>query len=359
MIGRIPHHQINALRALMRSPCSLQQSKQCCQLIQRTKCGSLYSAKGFHSAALSCGNLNKNAESIHVATNQISTELRRFALRRFGLNFASALRTPFLSQRYYVGIAEISMLQLAKQRSLDLYQRHSLDEYQNTILRHNSTDRTQSLRLFSAASNRNRGTRPTSNKHDGPDLINERLIKALLRGKNITADNVQVRLVIDQGKGQPSQIDIVSLTAAMDTSSKLGVDLVGINIKQDPPVIKAIDVKKLIYDKNKKSSGSGGGSGGSGMKQTKTYKFKAGIQENDLNRKAENVIKYLSKGHPCQITITSNNFNLKSDSDAVITTLNRVREVVGDYAVEGHKVRKNVKGSFATIAFQPNNKKRK
>lgn len=88
------------------------------------------------------------------------------------------------------------------------------------------------------------------------------------------------------------------------------------------------------------------------------YHGKAGIDDNDLTRKVENLAKYLVKGHTCKITITSNRKNLRRDKEAVVTTLNRVREIVGDRAVEPRALRGNEQGTHAVITFQPNPKAR-
>ena len=71
------------------------------------------------------------------------------------------------------------------------------------------------------------------------------------------------------------------------------------------------------------------------------------------------MIKYLRKGHSCQVTLSSNRQNLNQDKNAVETTLNRVREIVGDYALEQRALKKNPRGSFGRLLLQPNNNKKK
>ena len=89
-----------------------------------------------------------------------------------------------------------------------------------------------------------------------------------------------VRLVIDQARDEKSQISILSLKKAIEMSSALGVDLVGINLEQNPPVVKAVDYNKLLYKESKKSSSSG-------MKSSKEFKFKVRINYSPL--KSDNV----------------------------------------------------------------------
>lgn len=209
------------------------------------------------------------------------------------------------------------------------------------------------------ATNRKGKGRGGRNSNANEPLTNDDLVTKVMRlnkGKN--AKNIQVRLVIDQGKGEKSEIEVMSLMEAITKSTELRVDLVAINLEQDVPVISAVDFQKLLYLKSKKSSSGGSGGSQSVKKQTKEYKFKAGIEDNDLQRKADNMIGYLNKGHACQVTISSNRRRLMADEDAVVTTLNRVREIVGDNAVESRALQKNERGSFGKLMLQPNTKKK-
>lgn len=65
-------------------------------------------------------------------------------------------------------------------------------------------------------------------------------------------------------------------------------------------------------------------------KSLKIFKFRAGIDNNDLQRKTKNLIEYLRKGYTCQVIITSNNRNLREDTDALSNTLERVQLLVDD-----------------------------
>mmetsp|Transcript_20702 Transcript_20702/g.45201 ORF Transcript_20702/g.45201 Transcript_20702/m.45201 type:complete len:328 (-) Transcript_20702:173-1156(-) len=202
-----------------------------------------------------------------------------------------------------------------------------------------------------------------SDRSSGP-MKNEHLVRAIIGAANAPGpESVQVRLVVDKGPGNPPDTDVVSLQSAIETSNDLGVDLIEISLKQDVPVIKAIDFTRLMYEKSKKSKPSGGGNKGSGKggssKATKEFKFKAGIADNDLERKADNMIKYLLKGHPCQVTILSNRFRLRQDANAASNTLQRVREVLGDHVMEPKNTKVNEAGTYTTMRFEPNPKKAK
>eukprot|EP00557_Chaetoceros_sp_GSL56_P004963 CAMPEP_0176494468 /NCGR_PEP_ID=MMETSP0200_2-20121128/10118_1 /TAXON_ID=947934 /ORGANISM="Chaetoceros sp., Strain GSL56" /LENGTH=254 /DNA_ID=CAMNT_0017892239 /DNA_START=303 /DNA_END=1067 /DNA_ORIENTATION=- len=192
--------------------------------------------------------------------------------------------------------------------------------------------------------------------------INEHLIRMLLEKNNssATADDVQIRLILDQGRDEKPLIEIMSLTDAIKISSEKGLDLVGIQVKnQDIPVVKCVDFQKYLYQQNKKGSGGsgGGGSGGGGNKTTKQFSFKAGIDNDDLERKAKNMVSYLVKGHSCQVTITSSRRNLNIDSDVIMTTLGRLKEIIGGDGNPQGNIKKNEWGNRGTLLFQPVSRK--
>ena len=217
---------------------------------------------------------------------------------------------------------------------------------------------THQQRLFAGGYKRKDGGK---GKERGP-LRNEHLVRFLLKSKkSSSADSVQVRLVVDKGAGSPPETNVVTLQSAMDTSNDLGLDLMEISVNQDIPVIKALDYSRLLFEKSKQSKSAAGGKRKGGMKgkqsglAVKEFKFKAGIADNDLERKAENMIKYLVKGHHCQVTIIASRFRLREDAAAGATTLGRVREILGEYVLEP----KNRKGNenYSTMKFEPNPKK--
>lgn len=228
---------------------------------------------------------------------------------------------------------------------------------------HLHSHQTQQQRLFAGGYKRKGGGK---GKQDGP-LRNEHLVRFLLKSKKASsADSVQVRLVVDKGAGSPPETDVATLQSAIDTSNDLGLDLMEISVKQDIPVIKAVDYSRLLFEKSKQSKSSGfgkqkggkkGKGGGGGGLAVKEFKFKAGIADNDLERKAENMIKYLVKGHRCQVTIIASRFRLREDAAASATTLERVREILGEYVMEPKNKKGNEAGTYTTMQFEPNPKK--
>jgi translation initiation factor IF-3 len=166
----------------------------------------------------------------------------------------------------------------------------------------------------------------SSSKNKQP-LCNEDLIRCLLSQKpSSTVDTVQIRLVLDASLLQqapltnsnnnnisknpsPATVQVISLSTAIQLASQYEVDLLAINMEQDPPVIKAVNVQKLLYKESKTSTGSSSSNAGSSSNQQKAVKefqFKTCIGDHDLHRKVENMIAYLKKGHACQVMIQLN-----------------------------------------------------
>ena len=118
-------------------------------------------------------------------------------------------------------------------------------------------------------------SKPRRNQKNDGFLMNEQLIQVLMRRYDAAAGNLHVRLVIDEGPTQPSSIEVVSLLQAMETARDLDVDLIGINLNQNPPVVKAQDYTKLAYKAaSKKQTKGANGS----KKPMKEFKFRVRIR---------------------------------------------------------------------------------
>ena len=87
--------------------------------------------------------------------------------------------------------------------------------------------------------------------------------------------------------------NIVSLEEALKTANRLGLDLVEISPKAEPPVCKVIDYKKFIYDQKKRQKAI----------KSKTVKvvikelrFGPNTGEHDFNFKLKHAEKFLQDG---------------------------------------------------------------
>mmetsp|Transcript_21327 Transcript_21327/g.31358 ORF Transcript_21327/g.31358 Transcript_21327/m.31358 type:complete len:278 (+) Transcript_21327:143-976(+) len=205
-------------------------------------------------------------------------------------------------------------------------------------------------RDFGIRTKRKNMSRRTVKQDKTPKLLsNEVLIRTLFaKNKGATADSIEVRLLVDQGLDTKDEISVMTLTEAISRSVEESKDLIGININHDVPIIKCMEVNRFKYQQKKKSPGKGNTN-----KATKQFSFKAGIDDNDLQRKAGNMISYLQKGHASQLTVSSSRRNLNFDKNAIMTTLNRIIEFVGENGKLQGEIKMNEYGNRGNVLIQP------
>jgi len=212
-------------------------------------------------------------------------------------------------------------------------------------------------------------------------LLNEHLIAALFKKKkrgDASADTYEVRLIVDRGKnknmdddddhedgvgGGPSSSSapasqITTVDAAITLSHDLSLDLMEVNLSQIPPVIKAVDFDKHLYELKKKerkniTKKKKEGGGAISDRPLKEFKFRAGIDDHDLKRKTDNMRGYLEKGHAIRVTLTARKHMLNADEGAIVTTLERVKELVGELAVEARALKANERKSYGSLLMHP------
>jgi len=239
----------------------------------------------------------------------------------------------------------------------------------------------QTHRQFASKRNQKGRNNKAQKIDENAPLLNEHLVAELFNEINekeggaakVSADTFQVRLIIDVGRdgkkgndedsnsssSNNNETRIVTLNEAINISHELSLDLMEVTLKQDPPVIKAVDYDKWLYDQKKKQSkkekGSGpsGGGGAISDRPLKEFKFRAGIADHDLERKTNNMLKYLGKGHAIRVTLTARQRSLNEDAQAISTTLDRVKELIGDKAVEVRGMKANDRLSYGNLLFHP------
>jgi len=105
-------------------------------------------------------------------------------------------------------------------------------------------------------------------------------------GREITA--AFVRMV-----GDGVETNIVSLEEALKTANRLGLDLVEISPKAEPPVCKVTDYKKFIYDQKKRRKAI---KAKTEKVVIKELRFGPNTGEHDFNFKLKHAEKFLQDG---------------------------------------------------------------
>jgi translation initiation factor IF-3 len=106
----------------------------------------------------------------------------------------------------------------------------------------------------------------------------------------------QVFLINEEGE----HAGILSLNDAMQRAEEFGMDLVEVNPKAEPPVVKIMDYGQFKYEIDKKAHKQK-------VKQkkidTKGIRLSVRIDEHDFNFRKDQAIKFLSKGNKLKVEL--------------------------------------------------------
>lgn len=120
------------------------------------------------------------------------------------------------------------------------------------------------------------------------------LIKDLRINDEIRAK--QVRLIDENG----NQVGIVDLNRALDMAYDSKLDLVLMSPKAKPPVTRIMDYGKFKYDQEKKEKENRKKQKNAQLKETR---FSLNIEDNDLQTKANQSMKFLNNGDKVKVSI--------------------------------------------------------
>ncbi|MBL31685.1 MAG: translation initiation factor IF-3 [Flavobacteriales bacterium] len=123
---------------------------------------------------------------------------------------------------------------------------------------------------------RHKGRRPWRIKKENPHKINDFITANTIR---LVGDNVEPK--------------VCAKTEGMNIAKELGLDLVEISGKSDPPVCKIIDYKKFLYAQKKKQKEI---KSKSSKIVVKEIRFGPNTEEHDYNFKLNHAKKFLEDG---------------------------------------------------------------
>ena len=183
------------------------------------------------------------------------------------------------------------------------------------------------------------------NVASGP-ILNDDLLKALRRLK---VSSVRVRLEInEEDKMTP---EVMTIDEAFRLAEEYQLDIISVALNAEIPVVKIEDhnralyqAKKLAKEKNKLKPKT---------LPVKEIKFKAGIDENDLQRKINNVVSYLEKGHHCQITVISAFRRAIANDKIVDETYERVYAHLEDFVKDPQLAGKRQNWRHKSVTLRP------
>ncbi len=137
------------------------------------------------------------------------------------------------------------------------------------------------------------------------------------------------------------QLGIMSVREALEKAEEAGLDLVKIAPKAKPPVCKIVDYGKFRYEQTRREKEA--------KKKQKTVEIKEirlspNIGTNDLNTKASNARKFLSKGNRVKVTVRfrgremAHTQNGRAILDTFAETLSDISQVDKEPKMEGRNM---------------------
>lgn len=119
--------------------------------------------------------------------------------------------------------------------------------------------------------------------------ISELMINEQIRDK-------EIRLIGEEGE----QLGIMSSKDALKMAKEAGLDLIKIAPTAKPPVCRIVDYGKYRYEQTRKEKEA---KKKQKVTEVKEIRFSPNIDENDLNTKANQARKFLSKGDKVKVSL--------------------------------------------------------
>lgn len=124
-------------------------------------------------------------------------------------------------------------------------------------------------------------------------ILKTTLQKRILLNNLIKAP--QVRLIDEAGK----QVGVVALQEALRLANERGLDLIQVTEKVDPPVCRLWEYGKFAYHQQKKEKEAKKHTGG----DLKEIRLTFNISSHDIETRAQQAMKFLSKGDRVRIVL--------------------------------------------------------
>jgi translation initiation factor IF-3 len=121
---------------------------------------------------------------------------------------------------------------------------------------------------------------------------------------------------------------VMSLSEAIQLSIDQRKDLVEVSIDQDVPVVTVSSLTGIAYQSVKAKKGNKAVNAAS--TQVKEVTMQAGIALNDLQRKVNDIVKFLDKGHTCIVTIRAGRRLTNENEHAAMEAVRRVLPLLED-----------------------------
>jgi translation initiation factor IF-3 len=153
----------------------------------------------------------------------------------------------------------------------------------------------------------------------------------------------EVRVINPDGK----QLGIYPIHQALTIASELGLDLVEINPKANPPVCRIMDFGKFKYEQKKQANLA---KKKQKVIEVKEVKMRPKTDDHDFNFKIKHILRFLQEGNKAKVTIRFRGREIAHPETAA-RVLDRVIESVGEIGVIEQPYR--MEGRTMTMILAP------
>jgi translation initiation factor IF-3 len=153
----------------------------------------------------------------------------------------------------------------------------------------------------------------------------------------------EVRVINPEGK----QLGIYPIHQALSIAQELGLDLVEINPKSNPPVCRIMDFGKFKYEQKKQANLA---KKKQKVIEVKEVKMRPKTDDHDFNFKLKHILRFLGEGNKAKVTIRFRGREIAHPETAA-RVLDRVIQEVGELAVVEQPYR--MEGRTMTMILAP------
>jgi translation initiation factor IF-3 len=153
----------------------------------------------------------------------------------------------------------------------------------------------------------------------------------------------EVRVINPDGQ----QLGVYPIHQALAIASELGLDLVEINPKSDPPVCRIMDFGKFKYEQKKQANAA---RKRQKVIEIKEVKMRPKTDDHDFDFKIKHIRRFIEEGNKAKVTIRFRGREIAHPEQAA-RVLNRVVELVRDIAVVEQEYR--LEGRTMTMLLGP------
>ncbi len=152
----------------------------------------------------------------------------------------------------------------------------------------------------------------------------------------------ELRVILEDGEN----LGVLSFKDALDRARDLGLDLIEISPRAEPPVAKIMDYGKFQYAENKKQKVA---KVKAHRVEVKNIQVKVGTGDNDLQLKAKKASEWLKEGHRIKIDLFLPGRTKYMDFAFLRERMDRVLKLMTEEYTIAEEAKKSLKGLSIVI----------